>query len=141
MSIEVLAVELVEAFRFRLFLSVELNDPDCGDALLEERVDPGEPRANGSVGFAHSRAEEVRRECDSRNHHVSNEGESPVHDEHGGADCNQSEDVPEGGDESCCEELVQRFDVSRHPGDEAAGGIPVEERNRETLEMREDFEA
>ena len=94
-----------------------------------------------AVGVAHALSEQSGHHDDERDHGERPSARRQSMIEHRDADRDQREEVAEPRDDSRREQLVQRFDVGGDAGDEAPGGIPVEERDRQPLKVLEDLHA
>ena len=92
-------------------------------------------RAHLAKRGADAVAELPRREDDEREEGEHDEREAPVEPEHDDDDPDDEEAVAEQADEHRGEELVDRGDVVRRAGHEAADGRAVEERDREAEDV------
>src|SRR6185437_2094052 len=138
-GITVLAVDLAELLKGALLAVVGLHHRDAGDVLLHEDVDPGHKEANLAIALAHGGAEEVGGNGDGRQDPQSDERKLPIEADHHHDDHGEDEDVVEERDQGGRNGVVEHFDVVGDAGDEAAGGILVEERNGKALQMAEDL--
>ena len=134
-------VDLEEAVVRRLLLHEHLDDADARDRLLDVGVQPGDLPANLAECGANAVPELPRAEDDDREQRKYDESQPPVEAQHHDDDAENEESVAEQAYEHRGEELVDRGDVVRRARDEASDRSPIEERDREAEDVREDLAA
>ncbi len=139
MGLEVALVQLAKPLDLPLLPAKELNDSHSGYSLLKECVDAREARADVAVCIANVRPKPVRDARDERNHDERRECQPPIHDQHRDPDREERKKISQSRDYARRKKLIQGLDVRRHARYQTARRIAIEERNRESLKMREDF--
>ena len=137
MRVEMPAVQRLEPASLVVLAPEQLHDAHPRDPLLKRRVDPGQPRTDVTVRHAHALLEQVRREIDERDHGERGERQSPVRDHHHHRDREEREHIAESRHHACREQLVERFDVRRHPRHEPSHRRAVVEPDRQPLHVLE----
>ncbi len=108
------------------------------ERLLQERVEPGQPRPHDPVGVPRADAEVRGDREQDRHHRERDDGEAPVHPEHDDDDARQRHHVAEDRHQAAREHLAHGLDVVEDAGHEPAHGVPVEEARVEALEVPEE---
>jgi hypothetical protein len=133
--IAIRAVDAVEFLEITRLAPEQLHRCHAGDALLQVRVDSGDPGAHRPVRLAHVRAEPLRDQPDERQHGERDDREAPIDPDHHCHDPDQREQIAEDGDDASREQVVQDVDVCRDARHQAADGIPVVEAQVEPLQV------
>ena len=134
-------VEVVERAERGRLSGEELDHRHAGERLVEVGVHAGKTDADRPEGLAHDPAEVRGQPDDHRERQERHEREPPVEDEHGGRDPDDHEDVAEYRDDPAAHHLGERVDIVRDPRHEPPDRIPVEEGERQELQVAEQLEA
>ncbi len=131
-----LPVDLVEPGEVLLLAPEQLHGRHPRDPLLEEGIDPRDPRAHVPIGVPDVAAEPLGDQRHERKHGERDEREAPVHHREDHHDPQEREDVAEDGDDAGREEVVEdvhvRRDACHHPPDR----VPVVVAQVQPLQVR-----
>ena len=133
-----IGVEPGEHGPLALLAGEELDDGHALERLLQERVQPGEPRAHHAVGVARTQAEVRGGQRQERHQGERHQRELPVHPEHDDDDAGEDEHVAHHRHHPAGEQLVDGLHVVHHARHEPPDGVPVEEARIELLEVAEE---
>ena len=107
----------------------------AGDALLQERIDPGQQRAHVPVRLPDVGSEPVRDEGHERQHRERHQREPPVHPHQHGHDAGKRDQIAAHRYDAGREQLVQCVDIRRDSRHQTAHGIAIEEPDVQPLQM------
>src|SRR3989442_6369692 len=134
---EQVGVEIVEELE-RPALSVEeLDDRHPRQVLVEVGVYAREADADRAERLPHDPAEVGREDDEDRQRAERHEREPPGEDQKRDRDPDEHEDVAEDRDDPALHHVRERVDVVRDPRHEPADRIPVEEAERQVLQVPE----
>ena len=105
--------------------------------LVEVGVDAREADADRTERLPHDPAEVGREDDEDRQRAERHEREPPVEDQKRDRDPDEHEDVAEDRDDPALHHVRERVDVVRDPRHEPADRIPVEEAERQVLQVPE----
>ena len=128
-------IDLIEACKVTLLATEQLHGGHAGDALLQKRVDPGDPRPHRPVGVTHVGPEPLRDQPDQWQHREGHQRQPQVHDDEQHHDANQGEDVSENRHHASREQVVQRVHVRGDACHEAPDRVAVVEAQVEPLQV------
>ena len=111
-------------------------------AMSSASVAVTSPRRSRTARYARVEcvAEERGRDAHQRDHGEGGEREPPVEDEEQDRRADEGERVLDEAGDAVRDELVERLDVVRQPADDHARAVPLEEAEREPLEVAEEPE-
>ena len=122
-------------------LAVEAgHDADALEALGDVGQDRRDPVADPLVAACSRRVRNQSDRATSRGHEheQGDQRQLDVHRQQHDRDDDHRQPLDAELDEAVLEQLLQRFDVARHPGHDHAGLLAGEEVERQALEVRED---
>ncbi len=107
--------------------------------FLQERIDPGNGRADAPVRVPHAIAENPRGDQDHRQHRECRQRQPPVHPHHHRANAEQHDGVVGHGRDARGKQVVEGIHVGGHSRHQPTHGRTIEETHRKALQALEYF--
>jgi hypothetical protein len=136
-GVAVPGVEHMEGVEVPALPVEDLHGAHAAQILVEEGVEPRQPRADVTKRPAHLRPEAERDDGDQGQHGEGDGHQLGVDPRHRDQDAEQGEQVAEDRHHAGGEHLVEHVDVVGHAGEQPAHRVAIEERDRQALEMTE----
>ena len=140
-GVQQIGIQVVELLKGRALTCEELNDRHTREVLVQIRVDAREADADRSERVAHDSSEVHRQPDEQGQRGEGDERETEVQHKQHDRDHPDDHEVAEDRDDPLRDHVGQRVDVVGDPRHQSADRIPVEERERESLQVREELHA